>query len=268
MRPPPLREEWDFESFTEKLWDDSHAEPNQRLYDCFAYEFARSLPNVLRVFREDVRFSRRITDGVWRCILVLPSMPVAALDPSWLPNDPSVEVEPWDDLEFFPRLSPLMLVAPEGFPKTPYLKLRPLPQPETPRSQLAESVTPVTENRGIYFSAKGMAYRSDWVTPLHVNWHDSDDAIIKSFRSWVTRSRPVEEISIQGKSIRREIDAHLKALGTWRLLRAFEGDIKKATAYCQRTANKSHFVRSQDWRLSALRAKRILKDLSLREIRG
>ena len=272
MKLPPLREEWDFEAYYANWLDDdpkSQTSFLQKLHECFAYEYARSLPHVVKTFRDDKRLGRRIVDGAWHCYLVLPTMPIAALDATLELLDTSVE--PWDELEFFPGLSPVRLIAPEGFPKTPYLKLGNLDQPKPASLETLvrpASVTSVTEQRGIYIDNNGWAYQHNWVSMVHVNWHDCDDVIIKSFRDWVAKARPKPAAPMQGKSIRRELAANLKALGTWRLLHAFDGDIQKATDYCQKSSGKNHFVRREDWWLMSLRAQRILKDFSLREIRG
>lgn len=268
---PPVPEEWDFgaykNNFLDEQLDDTAKYGN--IYACFVYEYARELPHVLKAFREDRKHNRRIVDGAWRCSLVLPPLPVETFDPNL--GTPGSVMETWDELTFFPRLQALRLVAPSGFPETPYLLLDHPPQPDLSLSwllQRSESVTPVTKDRGMYLSEDGTSYQHDWVTMLHLNWYHSKDAIVESFRSWVQCSGPKEPSSHQGKNVGREIEANLKALGTWRLMRAFAGDIKKATAYCKKSTGRIHIIRNEDWRLISSRADRILKELSRREIRG
>jgi hypothetical protein len=258
MRPPPPREEWDFESLCHDLsgkTPEEKLEINSTLYSCFAYEYARSLPHVLRAFRSDRRANRRMGGGVWQCFLPEISIESFSTD--------------WDELEYFPKLASLKIIAPAGFPEVPFLSLeskpRNLPFEELLRS---EPVIPITEHDGIFYGDNGHAYPHTGVAHLHIDWHSSDDAIVRSFRSWLERNRPSPPLPLQGKSLRRELEAHLKALGVWRLLQAFDRDVNKAAEYCQKTAGKTPFVRPEDWRASSARAEKILADFSRREVCG
>ena len=63
--------------------------------------------------------------------------------------------------------------------------------------------------------------------------------------------------------------ADLRALGVWRLLKVFRGDIRAAHAYTRSQGkNFDLFIRDDDWRKAQKRAQSIIDDWSHRDVCG
>lgn len=276
MRPHGIlrREDWDFEAFAEKLLGGHGAESpegDQILSRCHAYEYSRSTPGIVRAFRRDQKCARRMDGDVWRCSLVLPGVDHPSFESCFpYPDTDSYDVG-WLSAEELPALDVINLVAPAGFPRRPFVKTPfadvtlPAWAPAVP---LASPVSVASPHGGAWIDGAFEVARLQELAHLRIRWECSNESIMAAFKLWLDRARPVQTGSQRGKSQRRQLWADLKALGTWRLLRAFRGKIGAARKFCEIQAGKNHFVRDEDWTLNRRRAQIILDDFARREVCG
>ena len=265
------REDWDFETFEAKLIDMQQSEQDSRLYQLFAYEYARSIPSIVEVFRNDQRDLRRMHNGTWRCSLILPPVNVPIPESGDLPSYSRFNQNDWFEPEYFPGFDALRVAAPKGFPDEPYLLIKDIINCERPFNLLNICDLPVSkvyEHDGFYLNENDHAVNEVNIARLHIDWHASDDAIVSSFRKWVAKARRHPPLNKKGKSIRRELWNNLKALGAWRLLELFKRDISEASRFCLFQAKKNLYERHEDWLIAQARAQEILDDLSRRIIVG
>lgn len=266
------REDWDFEAFAEKLLNNELHWGGEFgvLYRAFMYEYARSTPALLRAFRRD-RNSLRMHEGAWRCLLVVPK------DGQVHPEEcfPYFDSRNYDPLHLafddLPTYEFDELIAPSGFPKTPFLKsdfgtfaYSPsavnLPSPKTLSKSAAFD--------GGWIDELNLPAKPNEVVHFRIRWEESDESIRQAFGKWVRENRPEEPLRTRGMSVKRKLWTDLKALGVWRLMRVFDDNVREAQGFCQMQAGKSNYERDDDWRENQARAQLIIDDFSKRIIAG
>lgn len=204
------RDEWDFSRC-----------PEERIYFCFTYEYAREIPSIIERFRYAQEHDREQFDeeGQWHHVVY---------------ND--VQNPAGAFLE--------VIDAPPGFPEKPYL----------------QTIHFVTENSHIPFDVGQRPLRpvivkpdggyeaADWYRPddlapdqvfhFHVNWRFADKPIVEAFAEWLDKAREGHEDrkaqEKRGRSEPRRCRSDLKTLAMARLVRHFAkhgSTIEAASAY-------------------------------------
>lgn len=266
------REDWDFDGFSEVFQQgEGNGEGELRLlYRAFVYEYARSTPALIRAFRRD-RASLRFHDGTWRCLLVVPKdgqihpdecfpyFDSGSYDPLYLPHS-DLPIYEFDEL-----------IAPSGFPRTPFLKsdfgtfayspwVRSLPRP-----QPISRILPID---GGWVDESKQPAKADEIAHFRVRWEASDESIRQAFGEWLKKNRPRDSLEKRGMNAGRKLWVDLKALGVWRLMRIFRDQVPDARKYCETHKGKSIFQRDEDWRIARDRAQQIINDFSGRILTG
>lgn len=190
-----------------QAWDFSDC-PDEQAESCCYYEYAReSEPTKKKV-------TRLRSSGPWKSGLY--------------PGDWMYYEEEWF-LTFFESF-------PE-YPEKPWLQIDPARRQERlkrcavyegPFQSVGPERIPADEDIPVpYFPNDVGAISLHSVHVVEIDWTASDDAIQRKFKQWLADIRPTKEL-IWGKRGRVSDRELLKFLGTWRLLRAFDGDWDRA----------------------------------------
>ena len=185
------REEWDFSTC-----------PEDRLGFCFAYEYARAFPEIIKRFRHAKKHDRSQFDhhGQWHHVIS-----------SDMYSEDGVYLEVID--------------APVGFPKKPYL--------QTTHHITKESLVPFNTGqillRSVVITPEGH-YRAEGVrapvdpeevSHLQIDLRQADKHLIKAFAQWLKKAHGKrQKLETRGRGARRT-RTDLKALGAVRLMRHF-----------------------------------------------
>lgn len=232
--PPP--EEWHFEAFPTVL-------TGARLYFCFTYEYARCVPWIVNWIKREQR------EGLSNDLKII------ARKVSGSPGEPT-------RLSSLPEHSDLLLPS-EEFPSVPFLKSRYADRPEEefpeiPSSPALQQAIPCDEK---WVGSETYDYLSaENLYSFEVNWKRSPDAILSAFKKWIDENHPREGETGRGTSRARVVAGNLKALGVWRLLKWFNGDISKARKIVDPARPDALYAREEDWLKARNRAQRIIDD--------
>jgi hypothetical protein len=167
-------------------WDFSGC-PKGREYDCWCYEFAREVPDIVAAFYEEKEKPQAFdSHGNWY------------YEHAW-----------WRDSEEEESCRPVHV--PPGFPDVPFLRTKPMiREPEAIFRFLA-----------VVRSAKEgeKPWGSEQLARLILNWTVADTELVKAFRQWLRENRRQKALTCRGYSWARKCLADLRALGAWRLLK-------------------------------------------------
>lgn len=278
--PPTLtREDWDFVGAYYNLVEQPHY--NQFLKLAFTYEYARSCPALVEIYRSTEK-RVHLVDGTWECYLVKPKPGQVSPEECYPYFEPIFDpylLDPEDlpDFEFD------LLIAPPGFPEKPYVKMTAKPNDKTtkepndktnyldymvargdrslrPRLILSE----IGKLGSCWTDKSGRLVPEDEAVHLRLDWDQTNGTLVRAFRVWLEKKRPRKEKEKPGKIETRPYETDLKALGVWRLMRAHGGSIKDARNFCISQGGNAPFVRDEDWRRAYRRADEILEDFSHR----
>jgi hypothetical protein len=244
-RKIPAATEWKFDAFRDEL-------EGRRLYFCFTYEYARCVPWIVKAIRNERRqglpyrhkvLARRLPGGVTENSLGLSAKP--------------------EDCD--------LLLTGEGFPQVPFLDagFEKMPDeefpnaPETPALQPAISIDERWLGGETYTEVP-----AEEIYSFAIRWDRSPDAIISAFKKWVHDGHPREQEKGRGTCRERNIRTDLKALGAWRLLRCFKGNIPEARKIVDPVRLDLFYARDEDWLKAQDRAQRIIDDWSERGLFG
>lgn len=218
-------------------WDFSQC-PEDRIYQCWAYEFARESPSIIAEYqkrkRTPIDIDGRLVhlgfepDGNYRRVIDV--------------VDENGEFE-----------DQIFLDLPPGFPDVPYLKTN----QKVYESKFKVRVT----SRKVRNAEEATRVAHQHRTPehfahLHIFWEAPDTTLIKDFGQWLKENRPFPPFEKRGNSNTKITLADLKALGATRLLRGFT--VLEAMEHV-RTLNRCLFVKPDDWYEAKRRVKRVLK---------
>lgn len=91
-----------------------------------------------------------------------------------------------------------------------------------------------------------------------VDWNRSNTALKQDFGNWLNDTRPKDQVDFHSspesdsrRTTHREL---LKALGVWRLLRDFNGDVDAAADFTQNETGKSLYAEESEWRKAKKKA--------------
>lgn len=256
------RQEWDFEHFFFEKKDVS------RIYHCFTYEYARSVPSVVAAFQED----RVEADATWRRYLIKPQpWQISPID-CFPYMDFSYHDLGWCAPEDTPNYEFDTVVAPPGFPDTPFLLLK----SGSDENGWAFEIPNQKAVTSVYLDGKTWVEKRrrrralpDEVFHLRIRWEHSNDVILKHFKEWLeSLKRPRKAVVIRGKGGTKKILGDLKALGALRLHNCFEGDIAAAEEFCHKETGRRLYQQDKNWTKPIRRAQSIIDDWSRREIFG
>ncbi len=234
--PPPVKEEWDFRSCSDR-----------ELACCCYYEYARMDDKIKE------RVARLAASGDWGFGL--------------FPGDADYYPDAWFR-NFFRRLP--------GFPELPWLKIEQAKRQDARETceQIEGPFVSVGPERYFneeeqypYFPPDVGQYGLRSVHAVEVDWTASDDAILAAFIRWRDINRPANDVILEGRG-RGGARELLKFLGAYRLMQHFDNDAVAASEWVDEHApalgegKKSDGVpRYRDepaWRKAAQKAKRMI----------
>lgn len=246
---------------------------------CHLYEFSRRIPKIRAAYKRDLKTLSNFKNGVWwvalvkkePCTIEHPERAYTSYDnwPKKIGNGPKYEKD--------------YLYAPQGFPDVPFLKCA----IENQRFTSAQTFMNITnEDKGVsqafrrkgeWIDSHGDNIPSEELFHIRIRWDLSDDRIKKDFNKWLTYKapRPHQPINRRGKNGKigdGKLMEDLLALGAYRLVMHFDGNIAMARSYCKKIKkiknDKQLYVRDEEWKNACNRVKAIFKDLSERNIEG
>jgi hypothetical protein len=269
-----LREEWDFTAFffgrLVQGTGKGRSGFSEHLYNCRVYEYARSTPAIVKAFARDKRKLMQVGNGARICFLVAPSVGPNAVE-FGLPFPGSV-YHPlgWATPEFLGEFLADRLIAPAGFPGKPFLLTQfeniysPALNPCFPENP---SIMPAYQNKKFWIDSTHHPVPPGELIHLRIRWDCSDEVILKDFKKWLKKyPRPRKAENLRGKSLAKSWKADLNALGAWRILSHYDGNVKAARVFCKDHNQTPLYDRKEDWIDARNRAQRIIDDFSRREI--
>lgn len=239
----PAQAEWDFSQC-----------PSERLYYCWAYEFARESPTLILHYREEQKLAKEHPDQ-W----------MFDADGNWHHT-----VHRWGRNPPFPRPIPVneLVIAP-GFPEVPYLQTKHDPFRVSPSGRLwttKEKLERLVSN-GHQDDFKQLGRDEDelnqipWLPKAHVvrvRWDYSNKELMKAFKLWLEKNRPFPAIQDgRGKSKLKKYETDLKALAAYRLMRTFK--VPEAMDYMKKCGRNPLFQKECDWSTAKSRAANVLR---------
>lgn len=244
----PAQAEWDFSQC-----------PSERLYYCWAYEFARESPTLILHYREEQKLAKAHPDQ-W----------MFDADGNWHHT-----VHRLGRFPPFHRTQPVpvnQLVIAPGFPETPYLQTKhdsssasPSGRPWTAEEKLERLVS---NGHPDDFKKLDRDHHElnecQWLPKPHVlriRWDFPPKELIKAFKLWVenNHNRPFPALRDgRGKSVLKKYEADLKALSAYRLLRTLT--VPEAMDHMEMCGRKPLFRKECDWFTAKSRAAKVLRE--------
>lgn len=241
----PVQAEWDFSQC-----------PDDRLYYCWAYEFARESPTLIEHYRHDQKMAQKHSDkfmfddgGNWHHpVNVWSKHALWKLEKSACVN---------------------MLVIAAGFPDAPYVKtkhkparVKPFVQAWTKQMRLKHLVS---DGQLDDFKGLGGIHNILDKLPnlpkshiLRIRWDFSNKELVEAFKVWLKRSRPFKaHLDCRGKSAFKKYGADLKALSAYRLMRTLS--VTEAIAHMKKCGRNPLFQKECDWFTARKRAAKVLR---------
>jgi len=93
---------------------------------------------------------------------------------------------------------------------------------------------------------------------LRIDWTRPNQALLKAFAVFLRNHRPLPPTKLSGRAQSRRFRAILRALGAYRLLKAFTAE--EAFAFTEKSASKPLFAKISDWYKAKARVKKILEN--------